>query len=485
MPRRVPERMTDGPSVPACFFRAPAASLERRMQKMDFNTIEKRLNALVESGKKGELRGALSMLNEVDIAEYLATLDNERVIMVFRLLPKDISADVFSYMDTDQRTRLIDALGDQEAMRIIDDMFVDDAVDLLEELPAGVVRRLLKGADEEKRRLINQFLCYPENSAGSIMTIEYMEFHRGVTVGEAMAEIRRTGVDKETIYTLYVIDEYRKLIGTVQLRKLLLARDEQKIDEIMNEQVVSVTTVDDQEMVADTVRHYDLMSIPVVDKEGRLVGIITADDIMDVIEEENTEDFEKMAAMTPSEDEYLKNSVLTLVKNRFPWLLILMVSAMFTGLIITHFEKSLLDWGTLGVALTSCMPMLMDTGGNCGSQASTLAIRALALGEIELSDIGKVLWKEMRVAAIVGVALATINFFRLWLFTSYGPAVAAVVSVTMCITILLAKSIGCTLPILAKSIKLDPALMASPIITTVVDAASLLILFSLARVVLG
>ena len=433
---------------------------------MDFNTIEKRLNALVESGKKGELRGALSMLNEVDIAEYLATLDNERVIMVFRLLPKDISADVFSYMDSDQRTRLIDALGDQEAMRIIDDMFVE-------------------GADEEKRRLINQFLCYPENSAGSIMTIEYMEFHRGVTVGEAMAEIRRTGVDKETIYTLYVIDEFRKLIGTVQLRKLLLARDEQKIDEIMNEQVVSVTTVDDQEMVADTVRHYDLMSIPVVDKEGRLVGIITADDIMDVIEDENTEDFEKMAAMTPSEDEYLKNSVLTLVKNRFPWLLILMVSAMFTGLIITHFEKSLLDWGTLGVALTSCMPMLMDTGGNCGSQASTLAIRALALGEIELSDIGKVLWKEVRVAAIVGVALATINFFRLWLFTSYGPAVAAVVSVTMCITILLAKSIGCTLPILAKSIKLDPALMASPIITTVVDAASLLILFSLARVVLG
>ncbi len=482
----MPERMTDGPSVPACFFRAPRRLfLERRMQKMDFNTIEKRLNALVESGKKGELRGALSMLNEVDIAEYLATLDNERVIMVFRLLPKDISADVFSYMDSDQRTRLIEALGDQEAMRIIDDMFVDDAVDLLEELPAGVVRRLLKGADEEKRRLINQFLCYPENSAGSIMTIEYMEFHRGVTVGEAMAEIRRTGVDKETIYTLYVIDEFRKLIGTVQLRKLLLARDEQKIDEIMNEQVVSVTTVDDQEMVADTVRHYDLMSIPVVDKEGRLVGIITADDIMDVIEEENTEDFEKMAAMTPSEDEYLKNSVLTLVKNRFPWLLILMVSAMFTGLIITHFENSLLDWGSLGVALTSCMPMLMDTGGNCGSQASTLAIRALALGEIELSDIGKVLWKEVRVAAIVGVSLATINFFRLWLFTSYGPAVAAVVSVTMCITILLAKSIGCTLPILAKSIKLDPALMASPIITTVVDAASLLILFSLARVVLG
>ena len=451
---------------------------------MDFNTIEKRLNALVESGKKGELRGALSMLNEVDIAEYLATLDNERVIMVFRLLPKDISADVFSYMDTDQRTRLIDALGDQEAMRIIDDMFVDDAVDLLEELPAGVVRRLLKGADEEKRRLINQFLCYPENSAGSIMTIEYMEFHRGVTVGEAMAEIRRTGVDKETIYTLYVIDEYRKLIGTVQLRKLLLARDEQKIDEIMNEQVVSVTTVDDQEMVADTVRHYDLMSIPVVDKEGRLVGIITADDIMDVIEDENTEDFEKMAAMLPSDDEYLKTSVFKLAKNRLPWLLILMISATFTGMIITHFETVLSSAAGIGVALTACIPMLMDTGGNCGAQASTLAIRGLALGEIELRDIGKVLWKEVRVALILGVVLALVNFLRIWFFTPYDKTVAFVVSLAMFFTIIIAKSIGCTLPLLAKAIHLDPALMASPIITTLVDAASLTVLFTFASTIM-
>lgn len=452
---------------------------------MDFEQIKGRLDVLVQSGRKGELRGALTMLNEVDIAEYLGTLDNEKVLMVFRLLQKDSSADVFSYMDPEQQTRLIEALGDEETMRIIDDMFVDDAVDLLEELPAGVVRRILAGCDEKKRALINQFLCYPENSAGSIMTIEYMEFHEGVTVGEAMAEIRRTGVDKETIYTLYVIDERRKLVGTVQLRKLLLAEDDRRIEEIMNSQIVTVTTVDDQEKVADTVRHYDLMSIPVVDKESRLVGIITADDIMDVIEEENTEDFEKMAAMLPSDDEYMKNSVWTLVRNRIPWLLFLMLSATFTGMIITHYENALVDWGTLGVALTSCMPMLMDTGGNCGAQASTISIRGLALGEIRLQDIGQVLWKEVRVALVVGVVLAAVNFGRICLLSHAGVAVAAVVSMAMFVTIVLAKSIGCTLPILAKSIHLDPALMASPIITTVVDACSLMILFTLATRILG
>ena len=334
---------------------------------MDFERIKSRLDALLESGRKAELRGALNMLNEVDIAEYLDTLDNERVLMVFRLLPKDISADVFSYMDTDQQSRLMQALGDKEAMQLIDDMFVDDAVDILEELPAGVVRRILLNCDADKRALINRFLSYPENSAGSIMTIEYMEFHEGVTVGGAMAEIRRTGLDKETIYTLYVMDDRRRLIGTVELRKLLMARDDQKIEELMNTQVLSVKTLDDQETVADMARHYDLMNVPVVDNEGRMVGIITVDDILDVIEEENTEDFEKMAGMTPSEDEYMKNGVFTLVKNRLPWLLILMISATFTGMIITHFENALVDWGSLGVALTACMPMLMDTGGNCGA----------------------------------------------------------------------------------------------------------------------
>ena len=450
---------------------------------MDFERIKSRLDALLESGKKAELRGALNMLNEVDIAEYLETLDNEKVLMVFRLLPKDISAEVFSYMDNDQRTRIMEALGDEEAMRIIDDMFIDDAVDFLEELPAGVVKRMLANCDEKKRALINQFLRYPENSAGRIMTIEYVEFHTGTTVGQAMNEIRQTAPDKETINTLYIIDDRRMLLGTIALRKLLLAPDDKKVEELMNTQVISVRTTDDQELVADTVRKYDLLSIPVVDHEDRLVGIITVDDIVDVIEEENTEDFEKMAAMLPSDDEYLKTSVVTLAKNRLPWLLILMISATFTGMIITHFENVLSSAASIGVALVSCIPMLMDTGGNCGSQASTLAIRGLALGEIEPKDIWKVLWKEVRVALMLGFVLALVNFLRIWFLTPYDRGVAFVVSIAMFFTIIIAKGIGATLPLLAKSIHLDPALMASPIITTLVDAASLTILFTVATVV--
>ena len=451
---------------------------------MDFDRIKSRLDALLSAGKKAELRGALNMLNEVDIAEYLETLDNEKMLVVFRLLPKDISAEVFSYMDNDQRTRIMEAMDDSEAIKLIDDMFIDDAVDFLEELPAGVVKRMLQGCDEKKRQLINQFLRYPENSAGSIMTIEYMEFHLGTTVGQAMAEIRRTGVDKETINTLYILDDSRKLLGTVGLRKLLLATDDRVVEDLMNTQVISVHTTDDQEVVADTVRKYDLLSIPVVDHEDRLVGIITVDDIVDVIEEENTEDFEKMAAMLPSDDEYLKTSVFKLAKNRLPWLLILMISATFTGMIITHFETVLSSAAGIGVALTACIPMLMDTGGNCGAQASTLAIRGLALGEIELKDIGKVLWKEVRVALILGVILALVNFLRIWFFTPYDRTVAFVVSLAMFFTIIIAKSIGCTLPLLAKAIHLDPALMASPIITTLVDAASLTVLFTFASTIM-
>ena len=451
---------------------------------MDFDRIKSRLDALLAGGKKAELRGALNMLNEVDIAEYLETLDNEKMLVVFRLLPKDISAEVFSYMDNDQRTRIMEAMDDSEAIKLIDDMFIDDAVDFLEELPAGVVKRMLQGCNEKKRQLINQFLRYPENSAGSIMTIEYMEFHLGTTVGQAMAEIRRTGVDKETINTLYILDDSRKLLGTVGLRKLLLATDDRVVEDLMNTQVISVHTTDDQEVVADTVRKYDLLSIPVVDHEDRLVGIITVDDIVDVIEEENTEDFEKMAAMLPSDDEYLKTSVFKLAKNRLPWLLILMISATFTGMIITHFETVLSSAAGIGVALTACIPMLMDTGGNCGAQASTLAIRGLALGEIELKDIGKVLWKEVRVALILGVILALVNFLRIWFFTPYDRTVAFIVSLAMFFTIIIAKSIGCTLPLLAKAIHLDPALMASPIITTLVDAASLTVLFTFASTIM-
>ena len=381
---------------------------------MDFERICVKLNALLDAGKKAELRGALNMLNEVDIAEYLQTLDNDKMLLVFRLLPKDISAEIFSYMDADQQARIIDALGDEEAVRILDDMFIDDAVDFLEELPAGVVKRILKNCDENKRALINQFLRYPENSAGSIMTIEYMDFHVGTTVGQAMDAIRQNAPDKETINTLYILDDRRVLLGTVALRKLLLSADDRKVEQLMNTQVISVRTTDDQELVADTVRKYDLLSIPVVDHENRMVGIITVDDIVDVIEEENTEDFEKMAAMLPSDDTYLKTSVLTLAKNRLPWLLILMISALFTGQIITHFEKVLESAAGLGVALVASIPMLMDTGGNCGSQASTLAIRGLALGEIEPKNIWKVMWKELRVALILGVALASVNFLRIF-----------------------------------------------------------------------
>ena len=447
---------------------------------MDFERIKLRLNALLDAGKKAELRGALGILYEVDIAEYLETLDNEKLLMVFRLLPKDISADVFTYMENDQRACIMEALGDQEAMRLIEDMFVDDAVDFLEELPAGVVKRMLMNCDEERRAVLNQFLRYPENSAGRIMTIEYVEFHTGITVGQAMAEIRRTAPDKETINTLYILGDRRELLGTVALRKLLLASDDLMVEDLMNTQVISVHTTDDQELVADTVRKYDLLSIPVVDQESRLVGIVTVDDIVDVIEEENTEDFEKMAAMIPSDDEYLKTNVFEMAKNRPPWLLIMMFLSTFTGQIISHFEDVLSGSAALGVALVASIPMLMGTGGNCGAQASTLAIRGLSLGEIELKDIGEVLWKELRVGLMLGVALAVANFARMWFLTPDARSVALIVSIAVFFTVVIAKAIGCTLPLLAKAIHLDPALMASPIITTVVDATSLAVLFVIA-----
>lgn len=447
---------------------------------MEFEKIKDKLDSLLHANKKAELRGALIMLNEVDIAEYLESLDNERMLVVFRLLPKDISTDVFAYMDNDQRTRIMEALGDAETMRIIDEMFIDDAVDFLEELPAGVVKRMLINCDEKRRELLNQFLRYPENSAGSIMTIEYAELHAGMTVAQAMSTIRRTAPDRETINTLYVLDDRRELLGTLALRKLLLAEEDRFVDDMMDTHVISVRTTDDQEQVADSVRKYDLLSIPVVDRENRLVGIITVDDIMDVIEEENTEDFEKMAAMLPSDEEYLKTSVLKMAKNRLPWLMMLMFSATLTGNIITRFENVLSSAEAIGVALVSCIPMLMDTGGNCGSQVSTMAIRGLALGQIEFRDIGRVLWKEVRVALIVGLALGVANYLRILYLTPYTQGVAMVVSLSIFFTVLISKAIGCTLPLLARAIHLDPALMASPIITTVVDAASLLVLFSIA-----
>ena len=452
---------------------------------MEFEKMKSRLDHLLESQRLGELRGALMMLNEVDIAEYMQTLDKDKLLMVFRILPKDISSDVFAYMDNDQRQTLIESIGDTEVAKLVDDMFIDDAVDFLEELPAGVVKRVLQNTDVKRRNLINQFLRYPENSAGSIMTIEYCEFHTGITVSQAMAELKRTGIDKETIYTLYIIDDQRHLVGIVPLRKMILADDSTLVDALMDTGVISVTTLDDQETVAESVRKYDLMSIPVVDTEGRLVGIITVDDIVDVIEEENTEDFEKMAALVPSDSEYLKTSPLKLALNRIPWLLVLMVSAMFTGGIITSFE-GLLNSSAVGIILTSCIPMMMDTGGNCGSQVSTLVIRGMALGEIEFRDLPRVLWKELRVALLVGAILALVNFVRLLAFGGAGmtPIISFVVAISMFATVLFAKTIGAVLPMVAKKAHLDPALMASPLITTIVDACSLTILFSIATALL-
>ena len=460
---------------------------------MDFDRIKERLDLLLDAQRHGELRGALMMLNEVDIAEYLQTLDKDKMLMVFRVLPKDISSDVFAYMDGDQRQQLIESIGDAEVATLVNDMFIDDAVDFLEEMPAGVVKRLLQNTSLERRVLLNQFLRYPENSAGSIMTIEYCEFRKGTTVARAMEELKRTGIDKETIYTSYVIDDKRQLVGTVPLRRLIMANDDALIDSVMDTGVISVHTLDDQETVADTVRKYDFMSIPVVDQEQRLVGIITVDDIMDVIEEENTEDFEKMGALIPSEDEYMKTGVRTLARNRIPWLLILMISATFTGMIITHYED-VLKASAIGVILMSSIPMLMDTGGNCGSQTSVLVIRGLALGELGFGDIFPILWKEIRVSMIVGAVLAAVNFLRMTVIEliatggaiNWGAnlGVWLVVSTSVFLTTVIAKSIGCTLPLMAKRVGLDPALMASPLITTIVDAGALTVLFVIATKVL-
>jgi len=443
---------------------------------MNSERMKERLDALIQLGRHNELRGAMMMLNEVDIAEYMAELKKEHLLMVFRILPKDISADVFAYLDDEKKQELIELIGDGEIRALIDDMFLDDAVDFLEEMPASVVRRILQSTDEHTRNLINQFLRYPENSAGSIMTIEYCEFHQGITARQALDNLKRTGIDKETIYTLYIIDQSRRLCGTLALRRLIMAPDDALVETIMDTTVISVKTLDDQETVADTVRKYDLLTIPVVDNEERLVGIITADDVMDVIEEENTEDFEKMAALLPSDDEYLKTSAFQLAKNRMPWLIVLMLSAILTGAIITHFEGLLAG----AVGLTAFIPMLMGTGGNCGAQASTLVIRGLALGEVQFKDTLKVLWREFHVGLMVGLALAGLTFLRLMFLSQSGLTVSLVVSISLYCTVVFSKAIGCTLPLFAKRINLDPALMASPLITTLVDICSLLIFFMIA-----
>ncbi len=443
------------------------------------------LYKLLAKNKLKQLRDELSEMAYADIAEFIMDLDDDKLaVKIFRILPKDISADVFSYLETDSQTVIVQSITDSEIERLMDDLYVDDAVDFLEEVPANIVRRVLANTDKETREIINRFLKYPENSAGSVMTIEMVELHDRLTVAEAIKSIRRTGVDKETIYTCYVIDDKRHLVGTIPLRRLLLNDEDTLITDIMSddEQLIFVRTMDDQEEVAAVAKKYDLLSVPVTDKEDRLVGIITIDDIVDIIDEEATEDFEKMASLTPSEDEYLKTGVFSLAKNRIGWLLVLMIASTFTGQIIEGFENQL---ATIA-GLTACIPMLMGTGGNSGNQVSTLIIRGLALGEVKIKDYFKVLWKEIRVSLMVGITLAIANFGRMLLVRlltgdDVTNSVILVVSLSVAAVVVVSKTIGCTLPIVAKCLKLDPALMAGPLITTLVDTISLVIYFALTK----
>ncbi|MBQ7118479.1 MAG: magnesium transporter [Clostridia bacterium] len=447
-----------------------------------------RLYKLLAKNLLKELKDELSDMAYPDIAEFIMDLDDDKIsVKIFRILPKDISADVFSYLDTEKQSVIVQSITDSEIGRLMDDLYVDDAVDFLEEVPANIVRRVLANTDKETREIINRFLTYPDNCAGSVMTIEMVELHDRLTVAEAIKSIRRTGVDKETIYTCYVIDDKRHLVGTIPLRRLLLNDEDTPLTEIMSddEQLIYVTTTDDQEYVAAIAKKYDLLSVPVVDKENRLVGIITIDDIIDIIDEEATEDFEKMALLTPSEDEYIKTSVLSLAKNRIPWLIVLMLASTLTGQIIEGFENKL----SVVAGLTACIPMLMGTGGNSGNQVSTLVIRGLALGEIRLKDYFIILWKEIRVSLLVGLVLAVANFGRMWLLrltmgSDVTDSVILVVSMAVMAVVVVSKTIGCTLPIVAKLLKLDPALMAGPLITTLVDTISLVIYFALANAII-
>ena len=443
---------------------------------------------LVENKQFRRLKELLSEMNEVDIAEFMDEVPPEKLIVVFRLLPKELAADVFTYLeDSEDQEKLIGALSDQELRAILDELYLDDTVDIIEDMPANVVSRILRNTDAATRSQINQLLKYPEDSAGSIMTTEFVYLHPDATVEESFARIRKVGVDKETIYTCYVTRR-RQLEGVVTVKNLLLSSYDTKIRDIMETNVLSVTTLEDKEDVAQMFSKYDLTALPVVDAENRLVGIITVDDAMDVIEEETTEDFEKMAAILPSDKPYLKTGVLETVKSRIPWLMLLMLSATFTGIIITSFESAL----AACVVLTSFIPMLSGTGGNSGSQSSTAIIRALSLDEVELADVLAVVWKEVRVAALCGVCLGAANFAKMLLIDRtlmHNPevtiAVAAVVSLTLVLTVVCAKVVGCTLPLAAEKIGIDPAVMAAPFITTVVDALSLLIYFAIATRILG
>ena len=434
------------------------------------------LNELINTKQYTTLRQDLSEMNDADVAAFLEEIDIEDAVKVLRILPKSMAADVFSYLEIENQTTFIQRLSDKDAAGIINNLMADDAADLMEEMPANIVKRLLAGASAEARRDINHLLNYPEDSAGSVMTVEYVDLKEDITVKQAIERIRKIGIDSETINICYVLDSKRTLVGTVALRYLLLMDEDEIIGDIMHENVVSIHTLTDQEEVAHTFQKYDFTAMPVVDNENRMVGIITVDDVVDIMEEEATEDMEKMAAIVPSDKPYMKTNAFEIWKKRMPWLLLLMVSATFTGSIISKFEDSL----SACAILVAYIPMLMDTGGNAGSQSSVTVIRGLSLDEVEFKDIFKVLWKEIRVAFMCGTVLALANFAKLMLFDKVGISVALVVCLTLVIVVLIAKLVGCTLPMLAKKIGFDPAVMASPFITTIVDALSLMVYFNLA-----
>lgn len=448
---------------------------------MENNKEIKELEALLAGKQYTKIRQGLSEYNEADIAAVLEEMEKEDMLKVFRILPKDLAAEVFSYLDVDNEQFVITSLSDKDAGLIVDNLMADDAADLMDEMPANIVKKILANASPDTRRDINHLLRYPEDSAGSIMTVEYVDLKENLTVTEAIDRIRKVGLDSETINICYVLDPHRKLIGTVSLRYLLLHEGEETIGDFMNENVISINTLVDQEEVADLFKKYDFTAMPVVDNENRLVGIITVDDIMDIIEEEATEDIEKMNAILPGDKPYMKTGVLEIWKNRIPWLLLLMISATFTGRIITSFEDALSSC----VILTAFIPMLMDTGGNAGGQASATIIRGLSLNDIEFKDAFRVIWKEIRVALLCGLTLAACNFLKLLYVDRVGLLVAAVVCMTLVAAVAIAKVVGCTLPMLAKKIGFDPAVMASPFITTIVDALSLMIYFRFATALLG
>lgn len=438
------------------------------------------IRELLDSKQYTRLRQMLSELNDADIAALLEEMEEQDMLKVFRILPKDLAADVFSYMDVDNQQFIITSLSDRDAANIVDNLMADDAADLMEEMPANVVKKILANASPETRRDINHLLRYQEDSAGSIMTVEYVDLKENLTVDEAIARIRKIGVDSETINICYVLDSRRKLVGTVALRYLLLSQPDEVISDIMHENVISISTMMDQEEVARQFQKYDFTAMPVVDNENRLVGIITVDDIVDILQEEATEDIEKMAAIVPSDKPYMKTGVLETWKKRIPWLLLLMVSATFTGRIIASYESAL----SACMVLSTFIPMLMDTGGNAGSQASVSIIRGISLDEIRFYDLPGVIWKEARVALLCGVTLSAANFVKLMLFDRVAVQVAFVICITLVVTVFVAKIVGCSLPMLAKKIGFDPAVMASPFITTIVDALSLVIYFQIATVLL-